>query len=113
MKELLKQWAELCPDECRIIENGLYYEVNSFPNVLVIETRDWHMPIILGATMQAIEARGWDWCLGYGDSDYLGDVFTKRGDSRSEDTFSVFDKSPAHALLSAYLQAVKSTKEVS
>ena len=61
MEELLKKWAELAPDECSFLENGLYYQLKTFPNVLVTLIRDWHHPIILGATMQAIEARGWRW----------------------------------------------------
>lgn len=124
MKELLKQWAELCPDECRynkfipgwthpdtgeeVPEVSEHFEFLVNGGEWVPEWSDLH----LQATMQAIEARGLKWEL----SSFMGGQNIKwycaviQTDYPTEDESS---ESPAHALLSAYLQAVKSTKEVS
>jgi len=109
MKDLLERWAETEPNRCEIHTDGLYYSLNTFPNVLVIETRRWHLPIIQGAVQEAIEARdGLRWHIGlggetinwwYAQIDKDGKVI---GSWEAESS-----NSPAEALLTAYLSALE------
>ena len=59
MENLLKRWAELEPDRCEIDEQGRAWietEYGNF-NLYIVVVLEQDAMLILGATMQAIEAK--------------------------------------------------------
>lgn len=80
MKELLKLWAELEPDYCEesVADSGCYYLGSSAPYKLVDPDSLDDLAIILGATITALNARGWEWELSGNltDEGFVGDGST-------------------------------------
>ena len=108
MEESLKRWAELESDRCSIDEQGRAWIETEYANftTYIDEVLEQNQMLILGATMQAIETRGWDWRIAYVKPDvWFASVYTTPSykpeiDAKSED-------SSAHALLSAYIRALE------
>lgn len=80
MKELLKRWAKLESDYCEESEadSGCYYVGRVAPYKLVDPNSLDDLAIILGATITAIDARGWEWELSScrTDDGFVGDDLT-------------------------------------
>lgn len=105
MKDLLQEWAELEPSRCKFeawADNYGHWVQQDIITVWVgpRASGGYKVEIIQHAVQQAIEARGWVWSLvmQHTGSKYLASARGRLGRS---------DDSPAHALLSAYLQAIK------
>lgn len=106
METLITEWSELEPDRCvgvSVVVNGHFVNL-AYENYIAA--------VILLAITQAIEARGWDWDIKsdiYGIKKYYchisdGSVNGMRSRPGGED-------SPAEALLSTYLEALKSIND--
>lgn len=133
MKELLKRWSELEPDYCEesVADSGCFYLGNNPPYKLVDPNCLDDLAVILGATITALDARGWEWELSScrTDDGFVGDEPSNfyhaevyREDS-SEQDWVVMDEGQvqrtmeqvseaqseeaAAALLKAYLDALR------
>ena len=118
MEQLLSKWAELAPDECKQHNNywylypqGVEYQ-GSHVSIGIVDGKlsDWReYQYLLGATMHAIERRGWPYLIGY--FKYLNKKYSKvsvpNGAWSGFTEFTSEDKNPAAALLSAYLKALE------
>ena len=110
MEELLKQWADREPDRCDIDEQGRAWIETEYSNftVYVDEVLEKDQMLILGATMQAIERRGWDWMLYSSNQGKSWDAKISEGKISEEKThaWANSEEYPAEALLSAYIKAL-------
>lgn len=133
MKKLLKLWTGLEPDYCEESEadSGCYYVGKVAPYKLVDPNSLDDLAIILGATITALNARGWEWELSgcRTDDGFVGDGPTTfchaevyREDSSEQDWVLMDEEQvqrtmeqvseaqaeeAASALLEAYLRALK------
>jgi hypothetical protein len=107
MTELLKRWAELEPKRCRFDRKDYEWCVLTSTGWGCMDEGYLDKGWIQYAVQQAIEARGWEYTSGYrvgrNQMQYHGFVDTLIGANRHT-VYST--NSPAHALLSAYLQAL-------
>ena len=111
MKELLRRWANAAPNECQ--RDDLVFTMLGLHVDAISEFGPLEKAIIQHQTQKAIEARDWDWCLGCGEGDYLGDVYTNGANSTQDEQFSVFAEFATYALLEAYVHALEAqNKEV-
>ena len=109
MEELLKRWAESAPDECKVRD---MFGVDRWS--LVGMGANYESPFegtVILATMQAIEARGFTWQLQRPSIESMGpyraNIYWQDGATQ---TLVGKGKSPAYALLSAYIKALDEVK---
>ena len=111
---LLQRWAEVEPERC--VTNSPHTGVpTSYPYVFrdgwarVLATDLRTLDILQGAVQVAIEARGWDWALGW--MKYTGVFYgVCITGPTSEQRYNVNSQSsPAEALLEGYLEALVAT----
>ena len=116
MGELLERWSKLEPDRCKrqptryeVLLNGqLFSTFFTMNTAAVMPDRD---AIIQAATQEAIEAHDWNWEMSKkgrepnGKWQRFASVWPAYGNGK--DSFAMSLESNAHALLTAYLQALE------
>ena len=115
MEQLLSKWAEIAPDECEYRDAGLYGDADYL--VLYPTGASWYYDEyhnmnsddesrILGATMQAIERRGWRIRISSLHNEREGFYGCIVTDSEQKTLGGSRDDRPSYAALEAYLQAL-------
>lgn len=112
--DLLHAWASLAKQECKY-ENDTWFvwRWGTWRRVTLIGRLDEDR--IQGALQEAIEKRGWLWTVFtlHVREDYGAYIDIPHEDPDLDDLAGDWDcPSPAHALLSAYVQVLKQQKEV-
>lgn len=106
LEALLRRWAELEPGRCIISRNGdfMLYDGDIALSDVGKDAGPLCNAIVQAATKEAIERRGWYWHVGSAHGGKYGaDVDTKPGLVGHRG----YADTPAAALLSAYLQALR------
>ena len=100
---LLRRWAELAPDECRIVDDqGIAILLGNGELSPYLDYSDvTDLFVIQGAVQEAIEARGWEWKLESIGGRATG--YVSHGDTQRHERA----QNPAAALLTAYLSAIE------
>ena len=106
MKQLLKEWAELAPGECNAKNAHVLITVGTWS--VVDPAEEGADDFIQIKVQKAIEAHHWRWTIKAAPSSYEAIIAPAEfydGVFQSESNVS-----PAHALLDAYLAALKAVK---
>lgn len=109
MTELLKRWAELEPERCRVSDAAAHLRSPfAFRIHWATLTADpINLAVVLAAVIEAIQARGWFWNVGT----TLQEPVQAYVQSPERTFRPVRAETPAAALLGAYLAALEAEGE--